>query len=120
MSLETDLYAALAPLVSNRCYPVIFPLTPPNPAWPAIRYTFVSQIPAIALCGDGGDESIDSRVQLDCVAATFAAARTLRAQVLSEMQTFDPPAVLQSSLSQYDAETKTWRELLEYQVNPSS
>lgn len=119
MTVEADLYAELAPLVANRVYPNTFPLSPPNPAWPSIRYSFASEVPAIALCGNSDDASADTRVQLDLVAATYSAARGLRQSVMAAMETFDPPAVLQSSFGQYDAETKTHREILDYLIHAS-
>ena len=119
MTVEASLYSELGPLVANRCYPNTFPLTPPNPAWPAIRYAFVSEVPAIALCGNSDDDSADTRVQLDLVAATYSAARGLRQSVMAAMEGFAPPAVLQNSYAQYDAETKTHREILEYMVHAS-
>lgn len=120
MTIEADIYTALNGLVSQRCYPLAFPLTPPRPAWPAIRYSFVSTVPEIGLCGDSGDEASSFRVQLDCVDVTFYDARTLRGLVMAAMALFDPPAVLENSASQFDAETKTYLESLEYVVHASS
>lgn len=117
MTVEADLFTALKGLVGNRCYPNAFPLTPPAPVWPAIRYTFVAETPAIALCGDSGEADADARVQLDLAATTYAGVRTLRASVLAALAAFDPPAVLQGSFGQYDAETKTHREVLDYVIH---
>jgi hypothetical protein len=120
MTIEADLYTALSSLVSNRCYPLAFPLSPPIPTWPAIRYTIVSQVPALALCGDSGDEAADFRIQLDLVALTFKGARDLRTQVMAAMASFDPPAILQDGNSQFDQETKSYLETLDYLIYPSS
>jgi hypothetical protein len=117
MTTEASLFTALKGLVGNRCYPNAFPLTPPSPTWPAIRYVFVGEVPAVALCGDSGDDDNDRRVQLDLVATTYAGVRTLRASVIAAMQAFNPPAVLQNSFGQFDAETKTHRETLEYVIH---
>lgn len=114
MSLETDLYSALKSLVGNRVSPVIFPQPPAVPTWPAIRYTVISNVPVTDICGDGDDETSEPRVQLDVVASTFTGARSLRLQVMAVMRTFSPPAILENSSNEYDAETKTYREIMEY------
>ena len=77
MTIEADIFTALGPLVSNRVYPVSFPLTGSLPVWPAIRYTFISITPTVTICGDGGDETADTRVQIDAVATTFSACSRL-------------------------------------------
>ena len=120
MSIENDLFSALKTLVGNRVAPVEFPQPPAVPTWPAIRYNFVDTVPSIDACGDGGDATAVPRVQLDVVATTFIAARALRLQVMAAMQTFSPPAVLQLSFSTRDADTKTFREILDYQIYPST
>lgn len=120
MSVETDLFTALSTLVDNRCYPITFPQTGTVPVWPAIRYTLVSVVPAIALCGDSGDDAADTRVQLDVVASTYSAARALRLDVLAAMQTFVPPAIFENSSDQYDSETKTYRSQIDYIVYKSA
>lgn len=120
MSLETALFTALKSLVGNRVSPVTFPQPPAVPTWPAIRYTFISTVPIEDLCGDGDDETAEALVQLDLVASTFSAARALRLQVMAAMRTFDPPAILQNSSGEFDADTKTYREQLDYLFHPSS
>jgi hypothetical protein len=119
VSLESDIFDALKGLVSNRCYPEIFPQGK-LPVWPAIRYSFVSVVPAAAICGDGGDETADTAVQIDCVAETFAECRELRADVMAAMVLFDPPAMMENSFGSYDAETKTFRTTLDYTVYRST
>ena len=120
MSVASDLYTALAPLVGNRCYPVTFPLTPPNPQWPAIRYTPISIVPPAALCGNGGDDASDFRAQLDLVAVNYSAVQALRTSVMAEMVDFEPPAILENSFDGYDAETKTYRVTLDYVIYASA
>lgn len=120
MSLETDIFDALKTLVGNRVAPVVFPQPPAVPTWPAIRFTIVDSVPTTDLCGDGDDETATPRVQLDVVARTFAAARALRLQVMAAMRGFSPPAILESSTQAYDADTKTYREILDYTIHGSS
>jgi Protein of unknown function (DUF3168) len=119
MTLEDALFAALKTLVGNRVAPVIFPQPPAVPTWPAIRYS-IETTPIVDACGDGDDSTSDARVQLDVVAKDFPSVRSLRLQVLAAMGAFDPPAVLQFSTGEYDEETKTFREILQYSIHGSS
>lgn len=121
MSIEADLFAGLKTLVpSNRAYPLTFPQAPATPAWPSIRYTFISVDPAVALCGDSGDKSATSRAQIDCVTLAYTTTRALRLAVMAFMKSFSPPAVLDGSREEYDAETKTFRASLDFLIYASS
>lgn len=119
MLLEDNLFSALKTLVGNRVAPEVFPQPPAVPTWPAIRYS-IDLTPIADICGDGDDSTSDARVQLDVVAKDFAAARALRLQVLAAMGAFDPPAILQFSSGEYDEETKTYREILQYMIHGST
>lgn len=120
MSLEADLFSALKSLVGNRMSPNTFPQPPNVPVWPAIRYSVVDSVPVVDLCGDGDDFTAQSRVQLDCVADTYAGARSLRLSVMGVMRTFSPPAILELSSGLYDDETQTHREILQYSFHGST
>lgn len=120
MSLENDLFSALKSLVGNRMSPNEFPQPPAVPVWPAIRYTIIDSVPDIDICGDGDDQIATPRVQLDVVATTYAAARALRLSVMAAMKAFVPPAILDDSGGDYDADTKTYRERLDYIFHGSS
>ena len=119
-NLPASLFTALSSLVSNRVYPLKFPLQP-TPIWPAIRYTIVSNVPSADICGDGGDLTADARVQLDVVASTYAAMLTLRASVMTAMPNVLPPVLLENSGTyDFDAETKTYRSIMDYMFYASS
>ncbi len=121
MSIEADLFAGLKTLVANRVYPETF--IQPNgalPVWPAIRYSFVSIVPTITICGDGGDETANTRLQIDVVDKTFIATRSMRLQVMQAMLNFDPPAIVQNSFSEYDVDTKTFRASIDYVIYKST
>jgi len=120
MTLEASIFTALKTLVGNRVSPNEFPQPPAVPTWPAIRYTIIDNVPVVDVCGDGDDDTAQPRVQLDVVATTYTAARALRLQVMAAMRTFDPPAILELSSGDYDPETKTYRELLDYTFHGSS
>lgn len=119
MSLEDSLFTALKTLVGNRVAPIVFPQPPAVPTWPAIRYS-IDTAPVIDLCGDGDDLTAATRVQLDVVAKEYDQARTLRLQVMSNMEAFIPPATLEFSSSEFDEETRTFREILQYSIHGSS
>jgi hypothetical protein len=121
MSLEADLFAALKSLVGNRCVPNTFPQPPAVPTWPAIRYTMVSRVPVVDICGDGDDATAEPRVQLDIVAETYPAAEALRVQVRAAMRSFSPPAICENAgMALFDADTKTHRFIMEYVFQGSS
>lgn len=120
MSIENDLYAKLRPLVADRVYPLEFPQEEAAPTWPAIRFTLVSIAPATTICGDSGDKSATTRVQLDAVTRSYDQTRALRLAILTAMKTFAPPAVLDGSREDRDPETKTYRAGLDFLVYASS
>lgn len=121
MSLETQLFDVLGPLVSDRVYPVTFlRANGMPPAWPSIRYTLVSIVPAFGICGDSGDDGADTRIQIDCVALTYGGARALRDSVMAAMLAFPIPAIYQDTFESYDPETKTYRTQIDYVVYKSS
>jgi len=120
MSLEDDLFSALKSLVGNRMSPNTFPLAPRIAVWPAIRFIIIDNVAEVDICGDGDDATATPRVQLDIVASTYAAVRALRLQVMARMKTFDPPAIVDGQGSEYEAETNTYRERLDFLFHGSS
>ena len=128
MSLESDLFAALGTITSiaktngsKAVYPVMFPQPARSaPEWPAIRYVFVSSVPVQDLCGDGDDDTSDTRIQIDAVDRTYEGARQLRLDVMAVMRSFVWGARLEFDSDEYDDATKTFRCVLDYIVNPSS
>lgn len=121
MTIEADLFTTLGPLVSNRVKPVTFLLADGTlPVWPAIRYEFITDVPAISTCGNS-ETAADIRVQIDPVHTTFVGMRALKLNVIAAMRTFSPPAVLQDGGGEdYEAATKTYRARLDYIIHQSS
>lgn len=122
MTIEADLFTTLKTLSANRVYPLTF-VQPSGalPTWPAIRYEFISDIRANAVCGTGLDDTGAVRVQLDAVDKTFIAMRTLRDSIIAAMRSFSPPAILQDGGGDnYDEPTKTFRARLDYVIYRSS
>lgn len=124
MSYEADLKAILGPLVGGRCYPEVFPQPPTQPVWPAIRYTFIDNVPVQDICGDGDDSTATPRIQLDVVSAYsrgYAENRALRLQVMQAMKGFPVPARVELSNSgPFDVETQTYRSILDYSLHGST
>lgn len=81
-------------------------------------------IPDVDICGDGGEETADARIQIDLVvseAAGFAELEKLWGHVMSDMEGLDdPPAVWDGRQTMFDEETRTHRCILEYLIYPSS
>lgn len=113
-------FTALRGLVSDRCYPVIFPQPPAIPPWPAIRYQLISIEPIPDICGTDTGETDTTRVQIDYVAKTHGAAATLRDAARAALMLVDPPCVRDGGFETYDAETKTYRASDDYLFHPSS
>lgn len=123
MSIEEDVRDVVKPHVANRAYISVFPQPAGVPVWPAARISVVSLVPNVDLCGDGGVETAEYRIQIDLVvteASGYSALKTLEASVLTTMQTFAPPAILDSVRAEYDEETRTHRSSIDYLIYPSS
>ena len=119
MSLEQDLVAALTPCVPpGRVHRTHFPQTDGPSVWPAIRYTVVDTVPGVDVCGDGGDDdTADVRVQIDVVHTTAAGCAAVRHAVRAAVYAGIRHAVMESSQDGiYDAETKTYRTIMDYMV----
>lgn len=121
MTIEADIFTALKSLVANRVYPLTFP-QPENglPVWPAIRYTFISQVPFLDICGDLDEPTDEVRVQVDIVSLTYAEMRLLARQVRAAMASFYPPTTLESLSEEFDSDTKTRRSIMDFIIHGSS
>ena len=123
MSIEDDVISRIQARVNGHAYANEFPQPPARPTWPAARVSVASIAPDVAICGDGGEETADSRVQIDLVVAEsagYTALKTLKTNVMSDMVGFDPPAVWDGAQFLFDQETKTHRCILDYLLYPSS
>lgn len=123
MSVESDVIDAIKGRFSNRAYHNAFPQPPAAPVWPSARVTVVSVTPDADVCGDGGEETADVRVQIDIVvdaSAGYSALKVLQADVMQDMSALDPPAIWDAVRFDFDAETTTHRCSLDYLIYPSS
>lgn len=122
MSIESDLQTALAAItgLTGGCHQDTFPQVPRIPVMPAIRFTLISLAPGVTICEDDAEETGDRRIQIDIVAADIATRRLIRAQVLTAMQTFVPPAILDGERRRFDPEVKAYTSSIDYLIYPSS
>ena len=109
--IETSVYTLLAPLNSNRVYPL---LMPQNPTLPAIVYSRIASTPQNVLSAPPTLDQV--RLQIDVWASTYKAAKTLAASVRNAMETASFSATLQSDDDSYEPETGLYRVSSDYYV----
>jgi len=122
-SIATALVTALAPVVASRVYRNVFPQPPAAPVWPAIRYTFASVSASQDICGDGGEETADYRVQIDLVDLESkgpTSFENISALVKAALAPLQPIYVWDSEFEEFDLDTKTNRLSMDYLVYPST
>ncbi len=119
------IFARLASLVANKCYPNTFPeeliappgtvpSTPNRPTWPAIRYQEISTFNPPDIKGTGDEDTDDKTYQIDVVAAHWGTMHALVRQVISALQDTTPPCTRDFQIEAFDTETKTHRGILRY------
>ncbi len=112
---ENDIYNALsagspAPTSAGvRVYPVRMPQ---DVSMPAICYQRVGVTPTSSLDGDSGKDLV--RFQIDCYAETYAAMKTLAAEVRVALTAIG--ALFVSDIDGYEADAKLYRETLDYSI----
>jgi len=115
MTVQTDIIAALGPLVGNRVHPNIFPQVEGGYAdWPAIRFTIVDSVDTTDVCGSGAVNTDDVRVQIDIVAKGYTAMQSLTNSVIAALMDRTPPATRQGLGEEYDAASKTHRASVDF------
>lgn len=118
--ISATIHTALGPLVSGRVFPNTFWQGDRLPTWPAIKYRITGQETNPDLCGTAGVDIDDTDVQIDIAAQTYGALVTLRDQVITALQTVDPPCVRGEGFEDRDPELKVHRAVLLYTFHPSS
>lgn len=116
MPLETDVHAALtagspAPTAAEgRVFHVIAPQN--RPELPRITYARAANAPVVSL---GGSSRLDQvRLQVDCWAASYTAAKALAREVRAVLEVQRFKALLQNDFDDYEVETKTWRVSMDF------
>lgn len=104
--------SAVTSLVGSRIYPVV---TAQNCKFPCLIYRRISTDRVATLGGDSGLEMV--RIQIDCVAETYLAAKTLAGVVLDAM---DAATSVKShpdgEVDQYTTEPDAFIVSLDFQV----
>lgn len=125
MTYEQDLFATLSPIAAATengpaYYVDTFPQKGQPSPWPAIRTTAVSGVPDATICGNGGDNETDFRIQIDAIASTAKERTALRLAIQAAMALFPIPCLCDNFEASYDTEAKGYRIRLDYLLLPSS
>ena len=109
MSLQEDIVALLAAAAP------VFPETvAQNQAPPFIVYSRVYSGTQNILDGNGNPPINQTRLQLDCWAATYAGAQALAASVTTALLGFTTQNVKQGEQDGYEPDVKLFRVILDY------
>lgn len=109
--IEQAIFQALGPLVNNRIFPEVLPQD--LAVFPAIRYTFPTNLPISTICG--GSDLDDYRVQIDIYAREYDPLIVLRVQVIDAMDAI-PHAERISDTTDYESDPKLYRRTIEYGI----
>jgi hypothetical protein len=118
MSVESDLFTLLSPLVAGRVYDTVFKQpTGDVPEWPAIRFFRVLSAQEPSLCGTGGEDQDDITLQIDVVHTTAKLRNELVAAVVEAMHNY-PHANERVGRRDdpFESSTKTFRASLDYTI----
>ena len=113
--IEQTVYTALttgSPLPTAaglRVYPM---LMPQEPAYPALTYQRIANDPIASLDGNSNLDRV--RLQIDCWALTYLAAKNLAAEVRAEMATIG--ALLLLDLDDYESNEKVYRVTMDFSL----
>lgn len=112
--IEQTIYTALttgSPLTAagTRVYPM---LMPQNPTYPALTYQRIASAPVASLDGMSNLDRV--RMQVDCWALTYLAAKNLAAQVRAELTLIN--ALLLLELDDYEPNEKVYRVTMDFSL----
>ena len=109
--IQKKLFSALSPLVSGRCFYGFFPET--NSTYPVIVYQFPTISPNSAL--EDGDLD-DFTVQIDVYSKNRDDIFSLRKQIFTALSAAFDFAERMNDFSDYEADTKLHRRVINYQI----
>jgi hypothetical protein len=107
--IESDLFDTLSDLVDGRCYPLVMPQ---NPTLPAIVYSRQSSDPQYRL--EGGASLNQVRMEIDCYAHTYAAAKALSESVRLAMESASYKGTLIFDTDFYEPDVKLYRIVMDF------
>lgn len=111
MAAQDDIFTTLAPLVNNRCYPLI---APANVTKPYIVYQMITSLPMVTMDGATGLEN--KRLQIDGYATTYDGVKTLEESVKTAMAAASFISVPLMTGDLYEPETQLFRSLMDYSL----
>jgi len=89
-------------------------MLPQNSGFPAISFQRISSVPVNALSGSSGMEYV--RVQFDCWAETFAAAKQLAVELRALLEAGSFKALMANDFDDYDPDAKVYRVSSDFQM----
>lgn len=115
MSLESELVAALNPLVGNRVHFGVLPVdTVTANVWPCIALPTEIITPDNTICGASDLENY--RVQIDVYGPSYGALVTLRKQIFTAIEAAFSLSERINDMTDYDADLKLHRRIIEYSI----
>lgn len=105
--LAADLLTALAGTsgAGSRVYALFVPQK--DATYPAIVYQLISDVPTLSLTGSRKPDRV--RVQVDCWAQTYAAARSLHVEARTKMEAAAFQGALADVRDDFEPETELYR-----------
>lgn len=121
MNHSPAIYAALGPLVDNRCWPVVFAQSDAA-GWPAIRYAPVGGTSWPDACGTGDGAEDTVRIQVDCAALSYDAAMDLAVQARAALTAITTMPYISEGppLCTFDADARVFLATQDFSIHPSS
>jgi hypothetical protein len=112
--LEEDIYEALTASPMTAAGTNVAPGTLPQNAnaLPRITFSRVGSTPSTGFDGNAGLDFV--RIQVDCWASSFVAARSLAAEVRAVLESQPFKALMQTDFTSYEGDTRLHRASADY------
>lgn len=110
MSIQTDLRALIGAIVDERAYPVA---APDSPVAPYLTYHRVSAVPQNVMAGNGGNPLMNTRLQIDVYAATYAEAQAKAEAIRAALRGWAIQNVTNSEQDLYEDDVKLHRVMID-------
>lgn len=114
---------ALKDIFNGAVYASAFPQTADGVGLsriPAARFQIVSAESSPTVCGTDDRSTDDTRVQVDVVAGDWDSLSTKIDEVITAMQSTDPPCTREGYFTTFDEETRVHRASIDFVFYPSS
>ena len=121
--IDAVIRAALKTEFDGRVYAGEFPQTVDGVGvsrLPAARFQIISATNPPDVCGTGGRDTDDTRVQIDVVASDWATLQTKVDAVIAALTATDPPCVREGYFTTVDEATRVHRAVMDFVFYASS